>query len=184
MDAEKYSDLIKSLEQWIETISFDHLENNSKENYEELVDFPYDESMSPSQNYAEDPNSIVLFTQSLMPFYTAGFVLQSLQGHAHQAWWATGFFFKNNWLSVPIDQQIKIRSAPPATHLLQVKKAQANAALREFGLPDLKLSEEASSFLLRPTNTICLLLVTEVPAVFVQKKIELTHKFINKYFNL
>ena len=179
----KYSEMLSSLEQWLEKANFNHEPFDGKKAPEEIHELPLDQQLFPRGNFIDQPETLPDFLLSLSPYYLAGFFLESLRGKKNDTWWVTGFFINRQWFPLDVQNQIELDSTLPPAHPLLVKRASATRSLSSLGLSFVSWPEDASSYLFRPTPSQALLLVSETPNIFVQTKIEATLKYVNNYFN-
>ncbi|MCB0411467.1 MAG: hypothetical protein KDD22_03005 [Bdellovibrionales bacterium] len=179
----KYSEMLNSLEQWLEKANFEHEPLSAQKIPEETHELPLDQDLFPQGNFLDQPETLPDFLLSLSPYYLAGFFLESLRGKKDDAWWVTGFFIYRQWFPLDIQKQIKLDAELPPAHPLLVKRAPATLSLNSLGLSFVSWPTDASSYLFRPTPTQALLLISETPNIFVQSKIEATQKYVNNYFN-
>lgn len=179
---EKYLELCKNLEAWMEKAPDDPSIEASMLKFEEQTGLDQLHELTPGLNHLDHPQSLPLLMQSLAPYYMSGFLLESLRGGSQASWWATGFFFKGQWFDLELSDQIRVPTLPRLSPL-QVKRALTAKALSELGLPQLPHSLDAQSFLFRPTDVTALLLNTEVPELFARLKVDTTLNLAHRYFN-
>lgn len=187
------NDLIKEkFSRWsLERVQFvlnhleDFIDDEEKELRERAKNFVAESGLEKIESLSSldphHPDLSVQVLERLSAFFDSGMLLQ--RGSTDEAnWWVTDLFWRGNTFHLDLKDQIRATDFVPEITPMQVHRALAAKLLPLLKVKFLNSSPDAESFLVKPTPTVALMLVSNLGAPWLEDHIGHAHRLINKAF--
>ena len=129
-----------------------------------------------------DPHLPLLVLDRLTPFFEAGLLLQKGMNSESSNWYVTDLFWRGATFHLEIKDQVNASGLVPELTPLQVHKAPAKKVLDSLGLSFLATKSDSEGYLLRPTPTVALVLLSHLAAPWAEDHLAHAHNLVNKCF--
>ncbi len=130
----------------------------------------------------EKGQTSVAVLQQLVPFFEAGFLIQKLSAAADSAWWVTDIFSRGQIFNLELKDQVRAEELMVSISPLQIVRAPTEKILGKLGLPFLQPKVDSSGYLIRPTPTVALLLISALSPLWIEDHMKQAQRLINNAF--